>query len=84
MYGSPVYASSDIAADQEVAPEPVLTEEDRRGIALPFPTKGRPWNESSIGFRIIAVLAGMFLATASALLAASLFEQIDRIVRQYL
>lgn len=84
LYGSPVYASSDIAADPEIAPETVLTEGGGHHMALPFPTKGRPWNDSSIGFRIIAILVGMFFATASALLAASLFEQIDRIVRQYL
>lgn len=84
LYGSPVYASSDIAAESGIPPETVLAEEDSRRMALPFPTKGRPWNDSSIWFRIIAILAGMFLATASALLAGALFEQIDRIVRQYL
>jgi DNA-binding CsgD family transcriptional regulator/predicted outer membrane lipoprotein len=84
IYGSPVYATSDIAVEPDDASDVDPVEEVSGRLALPFPTMGRPWNDSSLGFRVMAILAGMLLATACALLTAALYEQVDRIVRQHL
>ncbi len=84
MYGLPVYANSDVAEGAVDAASIDLAEKGRERLSLPFPTKGRPWNDSSIWVRVIAIAAGTLIATVSALLAASLLETINRIARQIL
>lgn len=47
----------------------------------PFPTKGRPWNALPVGARLIAILAGMFLLVATAVLFVNLAATLTSIVR---
>jgi len=84
MYGSPVYATTDIAEDTAAPFKITPAEEGDWRDQLPFPTKGRPWNDSSVRGRLIAILVGVMLATASALMATSLLEVTDHVVRQLL
>lgn len=81
-YGSPVYASSDIAEGNGDRSNVVPAEEGSGRFPMPFPTKGRPWNDSSIWVRIVAIVVVVFIATASALLSSSLLESINRLVGQ--
>lgn len=82
LSGLPIYAPSDVAEEPVFPSNLDLAEEGVGAIPPPFPTTGRPWNDSSVWVRVIAIVLGTFIATASALLAASLLEAIDRVVRQ--
>lgn len=82
MYGSAIYASSVVAepAPPDLKLDPA--ENGKRVTLLPFPTKGRPWNDLPAWVRLVTIGGGILLASASIVLIADLLETVTRIVRQ--
>lgn len=82
MYGSAIYASSDIDPPPEI---PVYGDRPEAGgdaeAWLPVPTKGRPWNTLSIRRRVEWIVAGLLVLTICALLTTDLLEAVSRIAR---
>lgn len=81
-YGSPIYSPSVVA---EPVPSELNLDPAENGCGsnlLPFPTKGRPWNDLPIWVRLATIGGGMLFASASIVLIADLLETVTRIVRQ--
>lgn len=81
-YGSAIYTPS-VVADVDPPDLDVVPAENGSGISLlPFPTKGRPWNDLPVWTRLAMIAGGMLFASLSIVLIADLLETVTRIVGQ--
>lgn len=62
----------------------VLSESGWGTLLLPFPRKGRPWNDHSVWVRVIQIAIGLFCLLTAAALAVSVGEAVSRIARRML
>ena len=82
----PAYATvqlrpSGTGGDAPPIPKPPV--ENGSSSLLPFPTKGRPWNDLPPWARLAWIAIGMLVVTMSSLATVGIAESLSRIARQH-